>query len=416
MADANTSLYGLVKPEVGASADVWGSKLNNNFDDLDAISGAITTGGSANAYTLTTGLSLAAYVAGQAFDIKTNFANTGAATINVDGLGAKNLTKNGTTALASGDLADATVYRIAYDGTQFQVLNAGGVAQPLDATLTALAALSWSTGKPVVQFTAADTVSLTLTPELRQVTATSTTASTPAMIAKNTADAAGNTGLRLESDRATPANFDQIRIEFVMSDSGGNQDEFARIFAQAAVVTSGSEDGSIFHAVRASGTLTNKLYLDKDKLQPVAAGGALALGSTASGWNGLHLATTTAINWANGNYTLTHSSGALEASGTFRARTALSSETSGTLTAASANKRVKATGGVTINDGVFTAEDCIEIYNDSDSSITITQDTGMTLRLAGTTSTGNRTLAARGVAYVYFDTNADAAVAGSGVS
>lgn len=102
--------------------------------------------------------------------------------------------------------------------------------------------------------------------------------------------------------------------------------------------------------------------------------------------------------------------------GTIKGRTETSSEASGTLTSASANTVVKATGGITINDGVFAAGDHIEVYNDSNSSITITQDTGMTLRLAGTTSTGNRTLAARGIAIIYFDTNADATVGGTGVS
>jgi hypothetical protein len=123
---------------------------------------AITTTGSANAYVLTTGLSLnsspAAYVAGQTFVIKANFTCSGAATINVDTLGAKNLTKNGTTAVASGDIVSGNIYVIAYDGTQFQVLGSVGAGiQPLDATLTAIAGLSNSADQ-MMYFTAADTV------------------------------------------------------------------------------------------------------------------------------------------------------------------------------------------------------------------------------------------------------------------
>lgn len=88
-----------------------------------------------------------------------------------------------------------------------------------------------------------------------------------------------------------------------------------------------------------------------------------------------------------------------------------SGETSGTLTSASANKVVTATGGVTINDGVFAAGDIVVIYAGS-SSRTITQDTGMTLRLHGSATTGSRTLAARGVAALYFVSNSEAIVSG----
>ena len=80
---------------------------------------------------------------------------------------------------------------------------------------------------------------------------------------------------------------------------------------------------------------------------------------------------------------------------------AASTETSGTLTTTSANRQIDASGGITIPASVFTAGDIITIYAGS-ASRTLTQGGGGTQRLHGTSTTGNLTLAARGIAGVRF--------------
>jgi hypothetical protein len=80
-----------------------------------------TTTGSANAYVLTLTPAVTALTAGQRFTFKASFANTGAATLNVNSLGATSIKKLGSTDLASGDIANGEVVTVVYDGTNFQI-------------------------------------------------------------------------------------------------------------------------------------------------------------------------------------------------------------------------------------------------------------------------------------------------------
>lgn len=74
------------------------------------------------------------------------------------------------------------------------------------------------------------------------------------------------------------------------------------------------------------------------------------------------------------------------------------------------------TGGVTVPSGVFSAGDVITIYNNSAASQTVTQGGSATLRLAGTATTGNRTLLQRGLATVLCVASNEFVISGGGLT
>lgn len=92
---------------------------------LDVLAGAKTTAGSSNAYTLTSGMSLSAYAAGQAFMIEANHTNSGASTLDVDGIGAKNITRSDDSDVVSGDIVSGGHYLLVYEAGQdeFNLIN-----------------------------------------------------------------------------------------------------------------------------------------------------------------------------------------------------------------------------------------------------------------------------------------------------
>jgi hypothetical protein len=69
-----------------------------------------------------------------------------------------------------------------------------------------------------------------------------------------------------------------------------------------------------------------------------------------------------------------------------------------TLNVSDAGKHIATTAEVIIPSGVLLIGQAVTIYNSSAASITITQGAGVTLKLSGTATTGNRTLAQQGVA------------------
>ena len=77
---------------------------------------------------------------------------------------------------------------------------------------------------------------------------------------------------------------------------------------------------------------------------------------------------------------------------------------------------ITTTGNVTINQSIFSVGDIISVYNNSASNISIVQGTSVTLRLAGTATTGTRTLAQRGLMTVTCVASNEFVCSGGGLS
>lgn len=120
-----------------ATGNIPLSQLDANFNQLATFlnnpnnyANYLVDSGTANTYVVAfaTGDAPTSYIAGLTLVIKITNTNTGAATLNVNSLGAKNITKRGASALVGGDLQASSVMVLVYDGTQFQIIT--NVASP----------------------------------------------------------------------------------------------------------------------------------------------------------------------------------------------------------------------------------------------------------------------------------------------
>lgn len=161
------------------------SQIQAGTEKLLAVTGTNTIIGSATP-------ALTAYTAGNAFTFVVAGSNTSAVTLNVDGLGAKAITRDGTTALVSGDMVTGEVVLVVYDGTQFQVLNGNSftnlnvsgtlsvtgvatlTAQPILSSLTASSAVATDASKGLVSVTNTGTGSNVLATSAAMTTPTIT--------------------------------------------------------------------------------------------------------------------------------------------------------------------------------------------------------------------------------------------------
>src|SRR4051812_20763617 len=125
MTDSITTFLELIKPEVGASADTWGGKLNNDFDAVDAAIQSIIEAGNyasatgADTVVVTLNPAPSSYVDGLRVRFKAAADNTTAPTLNVNALGARSVKFADGSSPAAGALQAGRIYCVDFNGTEF---------------------------------------------------------------------------------------------------------------------------------------------------------------------------------------------------------------------------------------------------------------------------------------------------------
>lgn len=93
------------------------------FPGMVVVTGAEAQGATDSDYTVTVSPAPAAYTASMLVVFKSTHANTGAATVQVNALGAKPLLAVDGTALKSGDIENGGLVAVFYDGTSFYLIS-----------------------------------------------------------------------------------------------------------------------------------------------------------------------------------------------------------------------------------------------------------------------------------------------------
>lgn len=235
------------------------AQLNSSCYGADA--------GSTDAYAITLNPVPTAYSTGMRLYFKANTVNTGACTLNVNGLGAKSIVKSYNIALEDGDIKANQIVEVIYDGTNFQLVStiadegiitvADGATITLDSSLSKqfittlagnrqLALSNLKTGRPVFLTVVQDATGTRV--PVQPVTATdvvSITIATPGVIT-TTKDMPTCTPIVFTTTGALPTGI-TAGTRYYWVRTGATTGNIATTIANAqagtVIATSGSQSG-----------------------------------------------------------------------------------------------------------------------------------------------------------------------------
>ena len=116
----------------GAPENMAPSGVNNTMRENMAVlkrayadsNASVTAGGTVDVITVAMNQTITALYNGLIVSFEASGTNTGAVTLNVDGVGAKNLVKRVSTALVAGEILSGMKVSCVYDGVRFQIMSA----------------------------------------------------------------------------------------------------------------------------------------------------------------------------------------------------------------------------------------------------------------------------------------------------
>lgn len=119
---ATTTTLGIAKASVTPTDPANPKFVGDNDTRIPQNSYGVDSGIS-DAYVITLSPAPTAYALGQQFTFKANTANTGSASLNVNGLGTKIITGSGGASLSTNQIRAGQIITVVYDGTNFRIFN-----------------------------------------------------------------------------------------------------------------------------------------------------------------------------------------------------------------------------------------------------------------------------------------------------
>lgn len=210
-----------------------------------------------DSYAITLTPAPGSYTDGMTVTFKAGTANTGACTLNVNGLGAKSIKKGVSGDLSTGDILASQIVTVVYDGTNFQLVSLVSSVPVINTYTTAATALGSSTTQFDITNTAGSTYRYTYDTTGTDPNFSAANNPVGSLIYFNTSNfSAGNNGL------------------FVVTGSGAN---YVEVTNASGVVESNKTLGSTGQCMRqtaANGIWTKPAGLSYVEVEQVGGGGS----------------------------------------------------------------------------------------------------------------------------------------------